>query len=148
MTVRLLPSECHSSRSPVTQELCLCTDDAKSVTFDMTFSQLGDCPIVVEASTGGELPCQKDGEGKANAVAVDRLTRKLKVEVSCNGFLKLTSSIRFGQNQFSLSILISSIPDCILSVVVKWNSLTFIVNYALTPAPSEHSEQYKEACLA
>ena len=55
-----------------------------SVTFNMTFSQIGDCPIVVEASTGGELPCQRDGEGTANAVAVDRLTRKLKVEVSGN----------------------------------------------------------------
>ena len=91
VTVQLENSDCHtlSPQAQKSQELCLCTDDSGAAAFNMTFSELGQCPIAVKASTGGKLPCQRDGEGTANVVAVDRVTRKLKVEVQrdilCNG---------------------------------------------------------------
>ena len=91
VTVQLENSDCHtlSPQAQQSQELCLCTDDSGAAAFNMTFSELGQCPIAVKASTGGKFPCQRDGEGTANVVAVDRVTRKLKVEVQhymlCNG---------------------------------------------------------------
>ena len=44
-------------------------------------STIGDCPLVVSAKTGGLGVCEREGEEPANVVAVDRVTRKMKVEV-------------------------------------------------------------------
>ncbi|XP_065194502.1 C3 and PZP-like alpha-2-macroglobulin domain-containing protein 8 isoform X2 [Sycon ciliatum] len=81
VTVELLDAPCYTNTGLNTvQELCLCTNDVDTVRFNISFNTLGDCPITVIARTGGTQPCMRDGETVANAVAVDRVRRVMKVE--------------------------------------------------------------------